>query len=197
MAKKGSGWSIENFGRILRGFVHSFWAGATTVQEFVVAFADMVWAGYTSAYKQGLAAAGVLDDEMTDEETGKLNVRLFDMVARVPGFGTFIEQHSKANKFNLGTTAVRTSLWVNNFMQFYNLGLQNAKTNPKLLWQYGHTKQHCSSCARLNGKVKRASQWKDAGLYPKSHDLECKGYFCDCRFVPTKLPMSKGRLPKI
>ena len=86
-----------------------------------------------------------------------------------------------------------------------NMGEQGqmaAKENPKLRWEWTPEKEHCSSCEKLQGKVKRHSQWEAAGLYPQAPVLECMAgaggvTVCGCRFVPTDEPMSKGPLPRI
>ena len=57
---------------------------------------------------------------------------------------------------------------------------------------------NCSTCLRLDGKVKRASEWEAANLHPQSppnEKLLCRGWRCACVLEPTTEPLSRGPLP--
>ena len=88
----------------------------------------------------------------------------------------------------------RIELWVNRWEDVYNQALLMGRENPKLKWVVGPT-EHCTTCLKLNGKVKRASTWEASGWRPQSRDLACGGWKCQCRLVPTTEPLTKGRLP--
>ena len=64
------------------------------------------------------------------------------------------------------------------------LGRVHRRDDPYLQWQLGFTEEHCSDCAGADGMVMTASEWRRSGLpLPKSRDLECAGYYCDCDLV--------------
>lgn len=61
------------------------------------------------------------------------------------------------------------------------------REEPRYKWQYGDT-EHCTDCLALNDVVLTASEWRRIGIRPQSPDLECGGWRCKCRFVPTDEP---------
>ena len=79
-------------------------------------------------------------------------------------------------------TRVR-SLWANNVASTVTIGQTFARNDPLLQWQLGMTEKHSRDCLTLNGQVKRASEWRAAGIQPQSPDLECGGWNCDCKLV--------------
>ena len=81
----------------------------------------------------------------------------------------------------------RLGKWVGFAMGVFTLGMLWLKGNPYLEWVYGPT-EHCKDCVRLNGQVHRASEWRKKRLRPKSRKLECKGFFCQCRFRKAEGP---------
>lgn len=93
-----------------------------------------------------------------------------------------------------------TQLYTNNEV-VHNIGINEI---PNYI-AGGFVVHNCGSCSKLAGKVKRASQWRAAGLGPQSGPmhvlpnpaLECGGYECKCSLMPTTEPMSKGRLPAV
>lgn len=79
--------------------------------------------------------------------------------------------------------ANRVQLW-------RNKGLEEAYMKGKLLgrpgqlYEYvlGKTSRHCPSCKAASKQVHSAAEWYKAGIYPRSSDLECGGFNCDCKF---------------
>lgn len=62
-----------------------------------------------------------------------------------------------------------------------------AKADGKYQWELGATEEHCGDCAHYAGLGPQTGAfWKEAhdrGHFPKSPQLECTGFHCDCRFV--------------
>ncbi len=82
----------------------------------------------------------------------------------------------------------RLDKWGNALFAVYNFGHLLDKSNPFLKWLWAPEKDHCGDCIRLNGQVHKASEWKASGWHPQSHDLECHGYRCGCRWIRTGGP---------
>ncbi len=97
----------------------------------------------------------------------------------------------------LRAASSRLPMWINRYRDVVNTAKLMAGEDVKLVWRIGPTKEHCRSCSRLNGKVKRKSQWIASGIRPQSPQLECHGFNCLCTLNPTSEPASRGPLPRI
>ena len=97
-------------------------------------------------------------------------------------------------------TVVRVDFdWANESLtvvEVVNLARTMADANQKLVWGLGPT-EHCRTCLKLDGKVKRAEVWAAANIRPQSPDLACGGWRCQCTLEPTDAPASPGPLPRI
>lgn len=83
----------------------------------------------------------------------------------------------------------RLGLWVNHAIGAFNRGVIDrepipGEAEPRFMWQLGATERHCRDCSTLNGQIKTSAEWAAAGIQPQSPDLECGGWYCDCRLVP-------------
>ena len=152
-------------------------------------------ANLTLAWYAGAKECGIAPDEITPSEQLKLAEYIFVQYSYISGVGEFIVANSKANKGKLRTVYGRAELWINKYNEVKNTAKTMACGDQKLIWKYGSTRDHCSTCAAMVGKVKRASQWLAHGILPQSKRLECGGWRCQCHLDPTDLPLSKGRLP--
>ncbi len=83
-----------------------------------------------------------------------------------------------------GDAEARAQMWGNKSLQlFYDAGLMSSDKNGMYEWVYGDT-EHCDDCRRLNGQKHRLKDWHD-NVMPKSSDLECHGYNCQCELKKT------------
>lgn len=82
----------------------------------------------------------------------------------------------------------RLALWTFTLGGVYHAGqtfapsflVNGVPTEPTYVWRYDPSKKHCTDCARLNGVVLTADEWRRAGIDPQSPDLECGGWRCGC-----------------
>jgi hypothetical protein len=91
----------------------------------------------------------------------------------------------------------RIELWLGAYDGTHEEAKVLASGDQKLKWTLG-VAEHCTSCIRLHGKVKRAWWWAESGILPAQNGaeyLECKGYQCKCKLVPTNDPETRGRMP--
>jgi hypothetical protein len=96
----------------------------------------------------------------------------------------------------LRTASSRLPMWINRYTEVVNTAKTMACANQKLMWTLGPT-EHCSSCLKLEGKVKRGKFWQESGVLPQSRQLECGGFRCQCSLQPTDAPLSRGSLPRL
>jgi hypothetical protein len=156
--------------------------------------------GLTLAYHEGAQQCGIATDELTIDEIKDLRFNVLEQVNYLAGFADDIELNSKKNGGKLAPLLTRAQLWVNRYNSVRNQAQVSACKDKKLMWQLGATEQHCRTCFALNGKVKRASVWKRAGVRPQNAPnplLECEGWKCDCSYVTTDLPITRGPLPSL
>jgi len=192
------GATIDRYRTMIRQPVYGLWSGKIGMSDFIGMITDAVWTGLKGAWEAGARAAGIMPDEMTDREISQMQTDIFNQFQYVPGFGQYIQSVSRAAGGKLESTLPRMNMWVARYNEFYNKSKVLAAGDKKYRWTLGPVKtEHCPSCLKLSNRVKRASQWVAADLYPMHRDLTCGGWECKCTFEPTNEPMSKGRLPKI
>lgn len=80
----------------------------------------------------------------------------------------------------------RAGLWASRYADV--MSRAQVLTAPKdllMVWRYGDTVEHCATCSEMAGMgAKPASFWAEKqaeGIYPKSPELACHGFRCDCR----------------
>lgn len=98
----------------------------------------------------------------------------------------------------------RLNLWVNKAGQMYNQGLiyqppfYNFETGlleeALFTWKLGQTEQHCKDCLEFTQLILPASAWRRLPP-PQSPDLECGGWYCDCRYLRVFDRPETGLLP--
>ena len=93
----------------------------------------------------------------------------------------------------------RVNMWANRYNEVKTRAKATFCADRKVRWTLGEA-EHCPSCVKLSGKVKRMSYWNERGILPRvagAEYLECHGYNCQCTLVETDEPQSKGPLPKL
>lgn len=193
----------RKYQRDIMGFVQALWNGSIDRVDFIKLFEQGVPIAFEHAWLTGAKdAAGITSmEELTDEEQAALQSRIDLELSFVAGFADYIVAHSKAEGFKLGSLRHRASLWGNRYTDVVNEAKMMAGGNKKYRWQYFPEKEHCISCRKLNGKVKRMSYWKKHDCRPQHPDLQCMHdasgpTVCGCEFVETDEPCSRGPLPK-
>lgn len=98
----------------------------------------------------------------------------------------------ETGEIRLPALGQRLSLWVLGALGLANVAQVLGHPEQRYEWVLGATRQHCGDCARLNGQVHTGSEWKRSGWTPQGHNLECKGWNCDCKLMPTNRPEQGG-----
>lgn len=196
---------FDFYRRAIRGAVRSLWTGALGSDEFEakLQFFDAMDAairrGLTQSWALGLKDVGIKPGEQTTEERVQLARLIQNETNFIFGFADAIWEGRKGIG-KLGIQFVRADGWAQRARDVRNQATMLAKDNPKLEWIFDPRKEHCVSCAKLNGKVKRLSFWKTADVHPQQFPnpkLECTGFNCGCVRHPTDKPLSRGPLPRV
>ena len=188
--------SYAKFFKAIRAACRGLWSGVLTLEEFYDMMLLAVEQGLEAAWSDGANEVGIDPDERTSEEQIALDLLVFQSTTRIWTFGEWILQHNKESGGKLSTVFNRAEMWINRYNEARNLAKVMAGADRKLKWTLGPT-EHCDDCAKLAGKVKRASSWKKADIRPRMRKLKCGGFRCQCELKPTRAKLTRGRLPKI
>jgi len=189
----------------LRTTIRGLWLGVLDYYEAYDNLDSVIRKGMTSAWAEGAATCGIAPDEMSPEERLELQQAIIDALGYVDGLLTFVMAHSKAEGGKLGVVGKtggvmsRVDLWVNRYEEIRQKAMTIACADMKTRWTLG-VSEHCDSCVKLAGKIKRNSYWQKVGILPRvpgADYLDCRGYACQCTLVPTDEPLSKGPLPRL
>lgn len=196
---------FDEYRRGIRAAVRALWSGAFGADEFEakLQFFDSMEATIRRVLRKswniGLKDVGIKPDEQTTEEQLQLSRIVQNETNFIFGFADAI-WNGRKGVGKLGPLFTRANGWIQRARDVRNQATMLAKTNPKLEWVFDPAKEHCTSCARLNGKVKRLSFWKTADVHPQQFPnpkLECTGFNCGCVRHPTDKPLSRGPLPRL
>ena len=179
--------------------VRGLWGGTYTLVEFMDAMESVLTRYLLAAWLTGFAVCGLEEEDMNSDEITARSDWIKGQFAYVWGLGEWIEEHSKANGFKLEQSIQRAAVWEARWDEGYMLGKTAGCRDAKAIWTLGSS-EHCTSCLKLSGKVKRMSFWNSHGILPRvaaASYLMCRGYKCQCSLELTDKPMSKGPLPSL
>jgi len=184
----------------LRSAVRALWTGNWTYNEFLVGMADAITHYFTVAWYEGAKECGVDKEDLSDDELAALEKEIVNVLEYAPGYGEDILDNSKENGGLLGPLMDRVEVWAARYDAVKIVAKSMACADKKFQWNLGPTENHCSSCSKLDGKVKRMSYWADNGILPRQAGvdyLECGGYRCQCTLDETDAPLTRGKLPSL
>lgn len=184
--------SAADFGRRVRGLARGVWAGEIDWLAFGDSMAWAIYRGYEQAWVEGAARCGIRPEERSDRERIVLQREIVEDNQRIRGFADYLQAHTKALGFKLSTVLSRAEIWTNRYTAIVTLAQVTACADRKMVWYLGRTEKHCTDCFTYEGHVYRASIWTKYGALPQSRRLECGGWRCDCRLVPTDAPVTPG-----
>lgn len=191
--------SIAAYRADLRAIGRGAWLGVWRQDQLFDLLFNAIDRGLTRAWTEGAKQVGIAADEITPAEQLVLSGVIFNEYDKVGGLIALLNTNTKKDGHKLGTIFARLELWVNRYKDVVNRAKVEGEKDPKLKWSLGPTKNHCYTCGRLSGKIKRASWWRDNVMpqQPPNPSLECGGWKCGCGLEPTDEPMSRGRMPNV
>jgi len=190
---------FDRFTYNIRVAIRALWKGYSTKEQFVDDMLRAMEVGFRDAWLEGAAKVGVGERDLTDEEKFALNDEILENARHLYAFADDIIAGSQAKGGKLTPQIVRGEGWYNRYWTVMNKAEVMAGQNRPLEWVLGSS-EHCSSCMKLAGKVKRANYWESRGILPRvpgAPYLYCRGYRCQCSLVPTEKSLSRGPLPRL
>jgi len=184
----------------IRNAVRGLWTGAIDYDQFYDIMLTTIRNGQTAAFYEGAKECGILPGDLTPRERFRIEQAINYENQWIDGFAQAIEEGSKANGGKLTPLFARAEPWIGRYVGLRSEARAMACADKKLKWVQGPTSDTCSSCTKLNGKVKRGSYWQERGIFPRVHGapyLECNGFRCLCELVPTDEPCTPGPLPSL
>jgi hypothetical protein len=192
--------SASNFRAGIRAAVRGLWMQALSKDEFMEVMTGLISRELWNAWIEGMDSCGMTVADMEPEDRDKIQSETLNQMEYLNGFATDIVVNNKFYGGKLEPLFARAEMWINQYESMKNLAKITVCGDQKYIWNLGRTEIHCTSCLRLNGIVKRASVWEEAGIQPQSPPnemLECGGWLCDCSLDKTSRPCTPGPLPSL
>jgi hypothetical protein len=160
MARRRASTGKRDYRLGIRAAVRALWNGTFDLFEFADTMLPTIRRGLTRAADDGLLSVGIQPEDRTEAEQVALDNRIDSEFTHILPFGRDIVAGSKENGGLLRPLLERAEMWILRYTDVENEARTMAANDPKLMWVWDPAKEHCTSCARLNGKVKRASFWQ-------------------------------------
>ena len=184
----------------IRMYVTSLFNKKTGLQEFVESLYLQMQRQLIEAWLMGMKENGLSQFDMTEEWANRLNDIINDEAAFILPFGKDIEAAASRGD-SIDSLLSRAEAWGLRYKDVQNEArLLTAGRGVKLIWVMNPDKEHCETCAALNGIVAFASEWEEAGVKPQSPPntyLECGGWRCGCELQPTDRRRSSRAFDRI
>jgi hypothetical protein len=191
--------SDAGFASSIYNAIRSLWSGKSTKREFISSMKQALESGLTDAWNEGAGEFGVAPDELTLKETAARQKLIDSQVSYLSGFADDIIANNRSSGGDIEPLLIRGDTWIHRRNEAFSTGLVLAGQDQKFEWVLGDA-EHCPSCIKLAGKVKRGSFWYERGIIPMvagAEYLKCGGYNCKCSLDETDKPLSRGRLPNL
>lgn len=181
----------------IRNAVRGLWSGAMEMGQFYDLMGLTIDQGLTAAWAEGAKECGIRPGEYSDQEMQELNNAKAREEMYVPDLADAVQENSKANGGKLSPLFQRADAWIIRYQDVVNRARVMACSDRKYEWVLGPT-EHCDTCARLEGQVRRGSFWREHVMpqQPPNPKLQCGGWRCQCDLRETDASVSRGRLPR-
>jgi hypothetical protein len=182
----------------LMGAARQFWKDGSR-GGLITRMKEITKFGLRDAWDEGGAALGITPENYTEQDLAVRDEIITEEQSHITDLVDYIDALANSGQ-PLSNADTRLDIWARRFGDVKDRAKVVMGKDAKLEWVYDPTKEHCTSCARLNGIVKRASFWQANGVLPKSPPnpmLACGGWQCGCILQPTDKKLTRGRLPKL
>jgi len=192
-SQKDIGTTRRAFERDMNDLLNQALNGNIERRRFGIVLRALISRHGRAAYRDGLQAGGVDPEDISEDDLAEINRLIAAQSTYVTQLGAAIFRRDAVSQAQAG---VKPALWFNkSITPFYDAGLLSANRNGYYEWQLGLTEDHCSTCLSLNGQIHRLKDYHRRNLLPKSEELECGGWQCDCRLIPRENTRARGRFP--
>lgn len=186
---------MDDFRKAIRVAFRGLWSGVLDQSDFIATMQFNIKFYLQRAWLEGANQCNVFEGELTFDEEQARNNFIQTQFAYIGDVSQAIVDNSKANGGKLRPLFERAELWVTRYRQLVIIARTYACADQKEEWVLGLTEQHCPSCKGFAGRVYRNSTWRRYNALPKSNDLFCSGYRCECELKPTDKPITPGPFP--
>ena len=135
------------------------------------------------AYLEGLQEGGGEASDFDEEDATTVEDWIDGQIGYVDGFIDAVGETQGAEDRTAAQEGIlaRVRFWVNALADLGGRGKLRALEGEMAYWELGDTEEHCDDCLRYSRlRPKRIKKWLELGILPRSHDLACHGYHCDC-----------------
>jgi hypothetical protein len=191
--------TYDYYRKIFVSAVNALYNDKITVNEFTDKLSTLIYNQLFAAWREGMVDNG-LDPkaDFTQAMADEISKMAAQEVEHLRTFGNDIVA-ARVNE-NLGEVQSRADIWSSRYDDVRDRArLATAKKDKRFKWVVGDT-EHCVTCLGLKDIVATAADWatlEARGIYPKSPNLDCHGYRCQCERVPTDDPLTEGGIPSV
>jgi hypothetical protein len=192
--------TVDYYDRALSRDVLDFYRGDMGAGEFIDDMIQLVEGQFTRAWNEGMREVGLdPQKDMKPEWEQVLKDEIDAELEHVLDYAQAIEDARIAGD-PVAPLQGRIALWTNRYNEIVNLSMRTCEPKMNYRWEFGATEQHCETCAALNGIIASGQDWEASGYHPQgapNEMLECGGWRCDCRLVPTDDQATEGGIPNV
>lgn len=189
--------SQEQYQKALYAAVRAYWSKAISEVGLVNEMDSAIRRHYTRAAYDAAKMAGLLIGDISVEENAALQASIAAEQSYVVGFAQWIGGYRDTKGAMISVAFDRIKMWAGRYERIKSKFLALFAKDKKLQWKVGNT-EHCIDCLNMMDRVYRASVWASYNLEPRSPELNCGGFRCQCKFeiADATTPVNKGKPPK-
>lgn len=191
--------NLTSFRDGIRSAIRGYWDGSFRIGGFFQEMKLLVERELWIAFYEGAELVGMSREDITPEERQRIEDEINNQIDYIMPFAVDIRD-GKEKGSSLESFLIRAEMWVTRYGSIKALAQIMLGQDQKLEWILGETEEHCRSCSKLAGTVKRASVWEESGIKPGNAEnlsLECRGWNCRCSLKPTRKRCTSGPLPQV
>lgn len=186
--------TVGTYQRQVWRLIRELYNGEIDEYQFIDDFSEFIDNQFGRAWRQGARDMGVNPNQFVDGDIDQLAVRIERERDFMLGLADDI-MRARANKWPLEPFRQRSAMWAGRYDQVIQEAHIWFAGKRMLEWVYDPSKEHCDDCDRLNGVVASGNEWAASRWRPGARDLDCGGWRCGCRLLPTDKPPSPNGIP--
>jgi hypothetical protein len=160
------------YARDIRAAVYGLWNGSLDLFSFVDSMGASIRSNYTRAWQDAARSCETVLADLDSAALEELEFRINSELQYTVQFGQDILASDKQNKGKLAPHVKRIAAWANTYYGVYSHALAFICEDKRAVWVLGRTREHCTDCVRLNGRVYTLKTWRSF-IEPGSRSLEC------------------------